>query len=120
MTEQNERHLRQLDRMHRLNARKYRQDARLEQQNTHTISLTNRETTLIEKLSLVDLRRINLNTAWEIHLEEVEITKEILRREIEMIISREATITTQEVTVIQTVRILAEDLGVCPMPEEEA
>jgi hypothetical protein len=120
MTEQNERHTRQLARMHRLNERKWRQDAWLERLNEHTISLTDRETTLIHKLSLVDLRRINLNTAWEIHLEEVEITKEILRQELELVIQREKTITTQEVTVVETVRILAEDLGVCPMPDEES
>ena len=118
MTEQNERHIRQLERMHRLNLRKVRQDARLERQNNHTITLMSRETTLIEKLSLVDLRRINLNTAWEIHQQEVEITMDILRRELEMVIKRESTITTQEITVVETVRILAEDLGVCSMPEE--
>jgi hypothetical protein len=93
MIEQNERHYRQLNRMHRLNERKWRQDATLEEHNNYTISLTNREITLIDKFALVDLRRINLNTAWVIQQEEQRITEEILRQELEMVINREITIT---------------------------
>lgn len=118
MIEQNERHYRQLNRMHRLNERKWRQDATLEEHNNYTISLTNREITLIDKFALVDLRRINLNTAWVIQQEEQRITEEILRQELEMVINREITITHQETTLIETVRILAETVGVCPMPED--
>lgn len=119
MVEQNERHLRQLNRMHRLNERKWNQDARLDMQNNWTIALTNRETTLENKFTMIDLRRTNLNTAWSIHMEELVRMETILNEELDIVINREINITTQEITVIETVRELAEDMGVCAMVDPE-
>jgi hypothetical protein len=119
MVEQNERHIRQLNRMHRLNERKWNQDARLDMQNNWTIALTNRETTLENKFTMIDLRRTNLNTAWSIHMEELVRMETILNEELDIVINREINITTQEITVIETVRELAEDMGVCAMVDPE-
>lgn len=119
MVEQNERHLRQLNRMHRLNERKWNQDARLDMQNNWTIALTNRETTLENKFTMIDLRRTNLNTAWSIHMEELVRMETILNEELDIVINREIDITTQEITVIETVRELAEDMGICAMVDPE-
>jgi hypothetical protein len=66
---------------------------------------------------MVNHRRINLHTAWDIHYEEIATMEEILRQELEMVINREQAITLQEITVVETIRILAEDLGVCGMPD---
>lgn len=119
MVEQNERHLRQLNRMHRLNERKWKQDARLEMQNNYTIALTNRETTLVNKFDMLELRRTNLNTAWSIHMEELVRMETILKEELDIVINREVTITTQEITVVETIRELAEDMDICPMVDSE-
>lgn len=78
MTEQNERHTRQMNRMHRLNERKWRQDARLDLINNYFIALTNRETTIISKMEALELRRINLHTAWSLFLERQEIENLII------------------------------------------
>jgi hypothetical protein len=78
MTEQNERHTRQMNRMHRLNERKWRQDARLDLINNYFIALTNRETTIISKMEMLELRRINLHTAWSLFLERQEIENLII------------------------------------------
>ena len=78
MTEQNERHTRQMNRMHRLNERKWRQDARLDLTNNYFIALTNRETTIISKMEMLELRRINLHTAWSLYLERKEIENLII------------------------------------------
>lgn len=56
--------------MNRLNLRKWRQDERMELQNSYTVALTNRETTLVNKLTMVDMRRINLTTAWRLFYEQ--------------------------------------------------
>lgn len=119
MVEQNERHLRQLNRMHRLNERKWKQDARLDMQNNYFIALTNRETTLVNKFDMLELRRTNLNTAWTIHLDEVVRMETILKEELDIVINREVTITTQEITVVETIRELAEDMDICPMVDSE-
>jgi glutathione synthase/RimK-type ligase-like ATP-grasp enzyme len=119
MVEQNERHLRQLNRMHRLNERKWKQDARLEMQNNYTIALTNRETTLVNKFDMLELRRTNLNTAWSIHMEELVRMETILKEELDIVINREVTITNQEITVVETVRELAVDMEICPMVDSE-
>jgi membrane-associated HD superfamily phosphohydrolase len=119
MIEQNERHTRQLDRMHRLNERKWRQDARLELQNNYHIALTNRETTLTNKFEMLENRRTNLNTAWSIHTEEVQRMEQILIVEEEIVTNREIQITEQEITVVETVRVLAESMDICPMADSE-
>lgn len=119
MVEQNERHLRQINRMHRLNERKWKQDARLDMQNNYFIALTNRETTLVNKFDMLELRRTNLNTAWTIHLDEVVRMETILKEELDIVINREVTITTQEITVVETIRELAEDMDICPMVDSE-
>jgi hypothetical protein len=118
MTEQNERHLRQMSRMERLNLRKWRQDERQDLQNSFTIALTNRETILTNKFNMLEMRRINLSTAWSLFYVQQEMELEIIRQEEEMVITRERHITEHEITVVETIRILAEDLGVCAMPDE--
>jgi hypothetical protein len=118
MTEQNERHLRQISRMERLNLRKWRQDERQDLQNSFTIALTNRETILTNKFNMLEMRRINLSTAWNLFYVQQEMELEIIRQEEEMVITRERHITEHEITVVETIRILAEDLGVCAMPDE--
>jgi hypothetical protein len=67
---------------------------------------------------MLDMRRINLTTAWRLFYDQQEIELTILRQEEEMVIERERRIREQEITVVETIRILAEDLGVCGMPAE--
>lgn len=68
---------------------------------------------------MVELRRINLNTAWTVHEEEVTRMEEILREELTIVVNREFAISRQEIDVTETIRTLAESFGVCPFEEEE-
>lgn len=68
---------------------------------------------------MLEERRINLNTAWAIHTEEVQKMETILREELEIVVNREIQITEQEITVVETVRELAENLEICPMTDPE-